>query len=232
MMASLARLLIGLLPPSTLKNRLFGWTGRSYAVATSARVQPIVIWKVDRLAVGPNCAVGFGTILRDLRACELGSGSAVGQFNWISGAGRVRRTSDEDLYGSLRLGADAAITSRHYMDCSGGISVGARSTVGGVRSTILSHGPDLRRSMVYGDPVIIGAECFVSSNVVILQGCTLADRVVVAAGSVVASDLTEPYVLHAGVPAKQGRATFKDAAYFSRAGVRIDPTNNPPIASA
>ena len=50
--------------------------------------------------------------------------------------------------------------------------------------------------------VTIGNDVWIGSNVVILDGSTIGDGVIVAAGAVVTSDL-EPYYIYGGVPARK-----------------------------
>jgi acetyltransferase-like isoleucine patch superfamily enzyme len=67
------------------------------------------------------------------------------------------------------------------------------------------HGMELGEPMrcqygCYG-PVVIGEDCWLCSHAVILKGVTIGDGAVVAAGSVVNSDIP-PYTIAAGVPAR------------------------------
>jgi acetyltransferase-like isoleucine patch superfamily enzyme len=78
----------------------------------------------------------------------------------------------------------------------------------------------------YG-PVVIGEDCWICSHAVILMGVTIGDGAVVAAGSVVNSDVP-PYAIVAGVPAKivgdrrQGRGS---ALHFPHEGSGLNTTS-------
>jgi len=50
--------------------------------------------------------------------------------------------------------------------------------------------------------IVIGNDCWLCSNVTITAGVHIADGVIVAAGAVVTKDITEPYSIVAGIPAK------------------------------
>lgn len=66
----------------------------------------------------------------------------------------------------------------------------------------LNHGlsPETRKH-TYSAPIILGKNVWVGSNATILQGVTVGDNAVIAAGAVVTKDVPENTVV-GGVPAK------------------------------
>lgn len=85
------------------------------------------------------------------------------------------------------------------------ITIGENTTIaGGVElvthdnsiSKVLSNATDL-----YGR-ITIGKNCFIGARSVVLYGVTIADNVIVAAGSVVTKSINENNVIVAGNPAK------------------------------
>lgn len=76
--------------------------------------------------------------------------------------------------------------------------------------TINTAGHDVVSLQNTSAPVVIGKRVWIGQNVSILAGVTIGDDVVVAAGSVVVSDL-EANGLYAGVPAKYKRSINRDA---------------------
>jgi acetyltransferase-like isoleucine patch superfamily enzyme len=64
-------------------------------------------------------------------------------------------------------------------------------------ATILCH--DMSRGL--SKPVIIGKNCFIGANSIILPGVTIGDEVVVAAGAIVTKDVAN-HTIVAGNPAK------------------------------
>jgi acetyltransferase-like isoleucine patch superfamily enzyme len=58
-------------------------------------------------------------------------------------------------------------------------------------------------------PPIIGNDVWIGSHAVVLQGVTVGDGAIVAAGAVVTTDV-EPYAIVGGVPAKLIRKRFPD----------------------
>lgn len=221
MIVALFRLLVGLLPASRGKNAILSATGKSWNIAPTARVGSNVFWRVGSLRVDDGAIVGLVNVFRALQDVHIRREAVIGQLNWFSAAAQVETGDVGALHRSLYLDDQSAITSRHFIDCSGGVFVGRRTTVAGVRSTIMSHGPDFIAGSMNVAPVRIGEYCFIAANTLITMGCTVSDRVVVAAGSVVAADLTDSDSLYGGVPAKWIHP-INGAQYFVRTGLRID----------
>lgn len=169
------------------------------------------------LEMGPGSRIGHLTVIRGLRRTRLGAGAAVGNLNWITASPMFRTQSAEDSDdGSFILGRESAVTSRHYIDCAGGVWIGDYTTVAGVRSTILSHEIDLAEGIQTTKTIHIGDYCFVSSNVCLTPGASIPDRCTVAMGAVVVGELAPAGALFGGVPARVLRATPATGRYFRR----------------
>lgn len=205
---------MGLLPSGVLKNRLLCFVNPSWRIATGVRIRPSVWSNIDCVLLGSSVSVGLGTVLRDLKRLEMEDMSKIGQWNWITSALPLRSLSSES--GKLKIGSHAAITSRHYIDCSGGVTVGAYSTVAGVRSTIITHGIDVLSCQQRVGGVSIGERCLVGSNSSFVPGASIADKCVVAMGSVVKGHVIGEGLLLAGVPAVRKRNIPASAGYFNR----------------
>lgn len=200
-----------------LLNTVFRWQ-----VHRSARIGLSLFVGVRRVRLGPRARIGHFTVFRDLQCLNLGADSTIGQWNWITAAREILAASGRDGAGALLVGPHSAITSRHYFDCTGGIRVGAFTTVAGVRSTILTHQVNVYESRQTCRPVHIGDYCFVGSDVRITPGSSTADRCTIAMGSVVAGKLEEADILYGGVPARPIKE-LGDAAYFCRTTGRVRP---------
>ncbi|NMO90385.1 hypothetical protein [Actinomycetospora sp. TBRC 11914] len=199
---TVVQLLLGLLPPSRLKNRLLGLTSRRWRIAPSARIHPVVLWRIGTFRVGEDAYVGAGNAFRELLVVDLGERADVGQFNWFSGQALYVAHEDASLAGTLVLEARAAMTSRHYVDCSGGVRLEEFSVIGGVRSTVLTHYADLHDWEQRGAPVILQRGAVTLTNCTLLAGTTVPPHSVVAAGATTAKPLTEPRKVYGGVPAR------------------------------
>ena len=120
------------------------------------------------------------------------------------------------------MGRHAAMTSRHYVDCSNRVDIGDFATLAGARSQILTHAIDFNRNRQVSAPVRIGRYCFVGTSCVVLKGAELPDCSVLAAGSSLARAYGEPFTLYSGVPALPVKELDRDAEYFRRVRGFVD----------
>lgn len=175
----------------------------------------------DHLSMGEETRIDHFNLIRGLDQLEMGKGSLIAKFNWIVADRGARSTgSNKALY----MERESAITHQHYIDCTGGVTLGAFSIIAGVRTSILSHQIDLAADLQSFAPVRIGCYTFVGSNVRVVAGAVVPDYCVVAMGAVVVNDLGEPGALYGGVPAKKLHSTG-DGAWFKRASGRT-PTRS------
>lgn len=205
--------LIGLLPACPAKNvllRRLGWS-----VGSRVSIGPSLFLRVEDVELREEASIGSFNVFRDLYRLELGAGASVAQWNWASAArlALVGRWKNE---GSLILGDHSAITSRHYLDGTGGVFVGPFATVAGVRSTFITHGIDPAAGRQSTRPIEIGAYSLVSSNTKVVPGAAVPARSLVAMGAVVTRGLTEECTLYAGTPARPVKRLRPDSKYFTR----------------
>jgi acetyltransferase-like isoleucine patch superfamily enzyme len=209
--------LVALLPQPLKRlvlRRLYGWQ-----IDPTARIGLSLFQGVRDVSLGRGSSIGHFNVFRQLRSLELGASASIGQWNWITAAGTLVGRAAEG--GHLRLGPHSVITSRHYVDCSGGVDVGPYTTLAGVRTTILTHQIDIAASRQGAAAVRIGAYCFVGSDVRITPGSQLPDRCVIAMGAVVAGELPDSGVLYGGVPARALKQV-DSGEYFSRTVGHVD----------
>lgn len=216
---SVVVLAVGLLPACGLKNMLLTLLRPSWSIARSARIQPNVFWGVGKVRLGANAYIGPGNVFRRLVAVELADDAEIGQFNWFSAAALYVDQEDDRCSGRLMMSTGSVITARHYVDCSGGVALADLAAIGGVRCTVLSHSVNIRIWGQEAAPVAIGRASIVFTNSVVTAGTTIAERCVVAPGSVVAKDLVVPERLYGGAPAKEV-ADLTGAGAFDRTSTR------------
>ena len=65
-----------------------------------------------------------------------------------------------------------------------------------------NHDPNNLQKHSEGKDIIIGNNCWIGMNAIILPGVELADHVIVGAGAVVTKSFLTPYIIIAGNPAK------------------------------
>ncbi|MCD2196077.1 hypothetical protein LQ327_22145 [Actinomycetospora endophytica] len=205
--------LTGLLPAGRPKNLVLRLLGHD--VHPTAVVRPCVLFRVGRVVLGPGASLGYGTVVRGVRRLELGRHALVGQWNWLTACPAFPLAAPDDARrGALVIGDHTAITSRHYVDASGGVTLGAFTTLAGARSTVISHGIDVTTNVQTPYPISVGDHCLIGSNTSLVPGCSIPDRCLVAMGSVVVGRLESPGHLYAGSPASARRPVCGE--YFVR----------------
>lgn len=206
---SLLMAVVGLLPAGGPKNmalRRLGWT-----IGRDVSIGPCLIAGVRDAQIDDNAKIGPFNVFRNLLRLEVGEGALMGQWNWITGAQIILQAGAPGVF---HLGPQTAFTSRHYVDCTGGLYVGAYSSIGGERSTFISHSADWNTAEQTWRPIRIGEYCLLSSNVQVTPGTFVGDRVIVGMGATLSGRLDEPGLY------LQPRATLVkrdlEGQYFSR----------------
>lgn len=106
-------------------------------------------------------------------------------------------------FGRINIGNNVFVNAGCVFLDNAPISIGANSLIGpNVTLTTASHAvdPEYRNEQVVSAPITIGENVWLGAGVVVLPGVSIGDNSVVAANSVVRSDVP-PNVLIAGVPA-------------------------------
>ena len=95
-----------------------------------------------------------------------------------------------------------AVSGGCYFQGGNGIRIGDRCRFApGVKIISANHEPaDTSRGRVIDKPIVIGNDCWIGANAVILSGVELGNGVVVGAGAVVTKSFTANSII-AGVPA-------------------------------
>ncbi|MDE5985538.1 MAG: sugar O-acetyltransferase [Eubacterium sp.] len=108
-----------------------------------------------------------------------------------------------DFGKNIMIGKNVFINSGCHFQDQGGIEIGDGTLIGhNVVLATINH--DLNSSMKRKNhyaPIKIGNNVWIGSNATILQGVTIGEWAVIAAGAVVTKDV-EPYTVVGGVPAK------------------------------
>lgn len=108
-----------------------------------------------------------------------------------------------DFGRNITVGRDVFINACCHFQDHGGVTIGDGCQIGhNVVFATLNHGlsPEDRQN-TYPAPIVLGRNVWVGSNATILQGVTVGDDAVIAAGAVVTKDV-EPATVVGGVPAK------------------------------
>ena len=193
--------LISLLPLNGL--RVLGYRLLGYRIQ-GARIGFGTIIAVDQ-AIIEACKIGPFNLFAGPMKIHIHRGASIGNRNeFICGYWVLRDEYKDYQYArSLEICDEALITSRHYFDLSGSLVVGERSWIAGIDSQFWTHGAG-----VTDRDLEIGADCYIGSAVRFAPGSSIAERVVVAIGSVVSGHIAESNALVGGVPAKVLKSNY------------------------
>ena len=172
-----------------------------------------------RLVLEEHARIGHFNFCKNLDLLHLGAHAVIGQLNWITGfpSGHSRHFAHQpERRPELIVERHAGISSRHFIDCTARVRIGAFATIAGYRSQIVTHSIDLAANRQSSEPVEIGEYCFVGTEAVILGGASLPHHSVLAAKSLLNKKWEEPFHLYGGVPAQPLKKLSENMAYFQR----------------
>jgi UDP-3-O-[3-hydroxymyristoyl] glucosamine N-acyltransferase len=207
-------IVVAALPASELKNSLLRRLG--WAIGGGVHIGPCLVLNVGRVDIGNGAGIGAFNVVKDLAVLTVKEHAVIGYWNWVTASRCLGEAGASCL---LHVGPHSAITSRHYIDCSGGIRVGTHTTIAGVRSTLLTHGISWKSSAQTFSPIEIGDYCLISSNVQVSPGTVVGSRIVIGMGATIAGRLLDPGLY------MQSRATLVKSdlggEYFRREEGRV-----------
>jgi acetyltransferase-like isoleucine patch superfamily enzyme len=215
-MKTLLRFLSFLLPWGLRRSLLEKQFG--YSIHPTSRIG--FAWIFPRkLVMEEGSRIGHLNVCKNIDLFQLGAHAVVGQLNWITGfpSGPSRHFAHQsDRRPELILERHAGISSRHLIDCTARVRIGAFSTIAGFRSQLLTHSIDLSAGRQTAEPIDVGEYCFTGTNSVMLGGSALPHHSVLGAQSLLNKKWEEPYRLYAGVPAKPVKELPREMEYFRR----------------
>jgi acetyltransferase-like isoleucine patch superfamily enzyme len=180
----------------------------------------LFIGKSVRLVRPGHLSTGYAVFIGDgcyldcfsSEGVHLGNRVSLREHSWL------QCTSSVDNPGvGLRVGDSTYIGPYAYLGVGGRITIGSRCQFGpGLRLIAEDHQFRDSSRPIYGQGVSrkgirIGDDCWFGANVVVLDGVSIGDSVVVGANSLVTSDLPDHSIAY-GSPAKvQGRRSAGEA---------------------
>lgn len=205
---------------------LLPWTARrwvlehafGYRIHPTSRIGFSWVFPRDSLEMEAHAFIGHLTVCRGPDRVHIGPHARIGNANWITGypRGASRDVFVHSRAPQLILEQHAAITNRHYIDCTDAIVLEQFSLVAGVRSVMLTHSVDLKAGQQACAPIYIGAYCHVGTNCILLPGTSLPPYSALGANSLLNRSLTTSYRLYAGSPARDCGEFEQDAGWFLR----------------
>ncbi len=210
-------MLLSLALPWELRRRFLEWQF-GYSIHPTSRIG--LSWICPRrLVVEEHAQIGHLNFCQNIDLLHVGAHAVIGKLNWITGfpLGHSRHFAHQtDRRPELIVEPHAGISSRHFIDCTAHVRIGAYATLAGYRSQLLTHSIDLEQNRQSSQPIEIGEYCFVGTEAVVLGGSRLPHHSVLGAKSLLNKNWDEPYQLYGGVPAQPLKALREDMAYFRR----------------
>lgn len=198
---ALLSLIAWLLPASRAKNWVLRKLGND--IAASAVINPNLVMRCGRFAVGSDTIVDPFNVFRNLSSIELGERVRIGRYNQVSAAPEYQKYSDQ--VGTFVMRDVSLLTNRHYLDCSGQVIIGYHAAVGGMRTIMQSHEFDLDATHATVGRITIGEFAMTASCCLLLKDAYVPPYSVLAAGTVVAKRRDDTDLkpgLYGGVPAR------------------------------
>ncbi len=212
-----AAMFLSILLPWELRRR-FLEAQFGYSIHPTSRIG--LAWICPRrLVLEEHARIGHFNLCKNLDLLHLGAHAVIGQLNWITGfpSGTSRHFAHQpERRPELIVERHAGISSRHFIDCTARVRIGAYATLAGYRSQIVTHSIDLAANRQSCEPVEIGEYCFVGTEAVILGGASLPHHSVLGAKSLLNKQWDEPFHLYGGVPAKPLKKLPETMQYFQR----------------
>ena len=222
---------VGLLPgflKKPLYRLLFG-----YRIGRGVRIG-IVLLDAARVDLGEGTHIGHFNIITRVGELVTGRQARIEVLNIIRGGERVslgdyamvmrlnvlNAIPDHDCttvpVSRLAIGDGAVIVSGHRIDFTDRVTIGRNVIVGGRNSSFWTHN---RQQTA---PIEIGDFCYIGSEVRLAPGARLAERCILALGSVLAGPIDTPGSLVGGVPAKVIRPLTPEDEVLIRRKARRD----------
>ena len=190
-----------------------------YKIHPSAKIGMSLIFPKS-LNMAPHSRIHHFVICKNIDRLTLASDSGIATMTYITGF-----RSDDSKYFKhnpnrrceLILGKSAGITSRHFIDCNGGVYIGDFTTVAGIRSQLLTHSINVYNNTQQTKPIHIGKYCFIGTGCILLPGTRLPDYSILGAGAVLTKTYTKGGMLYAGNPASPiKKINTHEVKYFHR----------------
>lgn len=210
--AWLVAVVVSLLP-SPIKKAVYRWC-YGYTIARSVTIGFGTLFVgVRRCCIGPQARIGPGNVFCHVERVDVGEAARIGPLNLFRG-GRLLEIGPYaavfrcNVFNSIRfpnalnphrpecrVGRGAVITTGHWLDYTDHLEIGEQVVIGGRNSSFWTHSRQRTR------PIVLGAHCYLGSEVRVAPGVELPPRCLVALGAVLRRSFTEPGWLIGGNPA-------------------------------
>lgn len=140
------------------------------------------IFDAEKVELGDNVRIGHLNFSNCASTISVGPGTIILNNNMISGGAYA----EPGWVNTLQIGEKCVVTSKHFFDVGGGISIGNHTTIAGRDSQLWSHTIKFQQGKhsLTPLPLSIGSRAYLGARCTVLF-CTIPDDCLVGAASVV-----------------------------------------------
>jgi acetyltransferase-like isoleucine patch superfamily enzyme len=173
-----------------------------------------LFYRVEEVAIGEEVRIGHGNLFRGGRRIDIGPYAKIMRLNVFNAIPEPDAVNEPTSV--LSLGAGVVVTTAHWLDFTDRLSIGAHTVVGGRNSSFWTHNRQRTRA------IRIGAHCYLGSEVRAAPGVELPPCCVVALGSVLTGQYSEPRSLVGGNPASVRRPLKEHDRFLVETGPSLE----------
>lgn len=210
--------------PWFLKNPLYRWLF-GYRIGRGVRIGFSPFLGVRRCTIGDYTRIGSLNLFYQIEDLQLGERVQIGFLNVFRGGKRIGLGSYVSILrmnvfnaivegdfvnlveSVLEIGTGVFIATGHWLDFSAGIRVGDHCIIGGRHSSFWTHNRQRGRAITLGCHIYLGSEVRFAPGVDVPPYC------IVALGSVLGGQFSQPRMLIGGNPARVVRG-LEDADFY------------------
>ena len=140
----------------------------------------------------------------------FGDNVSIGRASAIECTGSLK-----DIGKGITFGNNVGLSTNCFLGCAGGIEIGNNTIIG---NYVSMHSENhnfydskklIREQGVNRQGIKIGENCWIGAKVTILDGTTLENGCIIAAGSVITAGIYKKDSIYGGIPAKFIKKRFK-----------------------
>jgi len=160
----------------------------------------VLVLGATRFEIGDDVRINPFNVFKSMSLVRLDEEAWIASWNWFSAAPEFQQI--DPLAGTLHMQRASKVGSRNYLDCSGTIIIREYAWVGGNKTFLQTHEPDLINERQTAGRIVIGHHSLVHSCCVLLKGAYLPDQSVLETSSTLLAGDDRRRGVYAGSPAK------------------------------
>lgn len=165
----------------------------------------VKLYYKSKIKLGKGVTIERGSFLDALseEGITIGENSSIGKNTAIECTGSIK-----NLGKGIRVGKRVGLGANNFFGCAGGITIGNDTIIGNFVSfhsenhVFSSVEKCIKDQGVSHEGIIVGNDCWIGAKATILDGVSIEDGCVIAAGALLKRGNYKKYGIYGGVPAK------------------------------